>query len=268
MGPFPDTVRLPETAKYCWNAFGARVVRKAELTGTPYRYWSSFAISHCLQQRLSGNIDFLDAGGRDGGTLNLLQALSLRGSYTLMDLDPQMTSRDDSAFEIEVVQSAFRDFKPRRKFDAILFQSCLEYVRGYSEIAWARDCLKPGGFVLATIACKNTRNLYWGVWAQGGRCLLDEKDLAPAFSEAGLRVVSICPLGGAASRTYQLLVHTHVSDFIRRVHRRTVGRLFPGLKKSDPLAPCYRLLNAVAARLDRLLPFWRTGHCVIAERSD
>lgn len=268
MGPPSGAAQWVKPAKYCWDIFRAHAVRKAELAGTPYRYWSSFAISYLLQKRLSGRIDFLDAGGRDGGTLRLLKDLSLHGRYTLMDLEPKMVSDADQDFEIEIVQSSFRDFKPCRKFDAILFQSCLEYVESYSDIAWARDCLRPGGFILATIACKNTRNLYGGVWAQGGRCFLDEQDLAPAFSEIGLRVVSICPLGGAVSRAYQSLVHTHLSDFIRRVHRNTIGRLVPRLKNSDPLSPCYRVLNTITTRLDRLMPFWRTGHCVIVERAD
>ncbi len=253
---------------YCWDIFSVSTVRKSELAGTPYRYWSSFAISSALRKRLSGRVDFLDAGGRDGGTLRLLKGLSLKGTYTLMDLDPKMAQVSDPDFEIQVIRSSFREFKPPRKFDAILFQSCLEYLDANSDIGWAAGCLKPGGFILATIACKNTRNLYWGVWEQGGRHLLDEPDLVPAFAEMGLRVVSICPLGGAASRAYQTVVHTHLSDFIRRVHRATLGRLVPGWRNADPLAPCYRVLNAIAARLDRLLPFWRTGHCVIAERAD
>jgi SAM-dependent methyltransferase len=221
-----------------------------------------------LRQRLSGRIDFLDAGGRDGGTLRLLKDLSLTGTYTLMDLEPKMASQSDPDFEVEAIRSSFQDFKPPRKFDAILFQSCLEYLDSNHDIAWVADCLKPGGFILATIACKNTRNLYWGVWAQGGRHLLDEEDLAPAFAEMGLRITAVYPLGGAASRTYQTLVHTHASDFIRRVHRATLGRVVPGLKSADPVAPCYRVLNALSARVDRVLPFWRTGHCVVAERAD
>src|SRR5579863_1282610 len=166
-------------ARYYWDIFRAPVVRKSELGGTPYRYWSSFGISSVLRERLSGRIDFLDAGGRDGGTLRLLKDLSLKGTYTLMDLEPKMDRAADPDFEIEVVRSSFRDFKPGRKFDAILFQSCLEYIESNTDVAWAAECLKPGGFVLATIGVKDTRKLYWGVWAQGGRHLLDEEDVAP-----------------------------------------------------------------------------------------
>lgn len=255
-------------ARYCWKMFSAPAVRKSELAGTPYRYWNSYAIAYELGQRLSGRVDFLDAGGRDGGTMRLLKDLKLKGSYTLMDLEPKMSTAPDASFEIEVVSSSFAEFRPPRKFDAILFQSCLEYVKSYTEISWAADSLKPGGFVLATIACRNTRWLYWGVWNQGGRCLLDEQDLAHAFAKAGLRVVSVLPLGGAASRAYQSLAHTYLADFIRRVHRKTLGTLAPSLRNIDPMGPCYRVLNAITARLDRLMPFWRTGHCVIAQRLD
>ncbi len=262
---------LPTTAvppaRYYWEIFSTPIVRKSELSGTPYRYWSSFAISSVLSRRLSGRIDFLDAGGRDGGTLKLLKDLSLRGSYTLMDLDPKMERTSDPDFQIQVVQSSFRDFQPPRMFDAILFQSCLEYLDHNTDVAWAAKCLKPGGFVLATIACKDTRNLYWGVWAQGGRHLLDEGDLAPAFAEMGLRVSEVYPLGGAVSRAYQTVVHTHASDFVRRVHRATLGRVAPGLRQVDPMAPVYRVLNTMSARLDRVMPFWRTGHCIVAERA-
>ncbi len=268
MGNPSGTAQGAEPVQYCWDIFSTPLVRKSELGGTPYRYWSSFAISSVLKERLSGRIDFLDAGGRDGGTLRLLKDLSLKGTYTLMDLEPKMTPGKDGDFEVEVFRSSFEDFKPRRQFDAMLFQSCLEYVKSYSEIAWTGKSLKPGGFLLATVACRNTRNLYWGVWEQGGRHLLDEQDLVAEFAQAGLRVVSIWPLGGAASRAYQSVVHTHLSDFIRRVHRRTLGRIVPGLKNADPLAPCYRVLNATTARLDRLLPFWRTGHCIVAVRAD
>jgi len=261
----PSVAARNESARYCWKIFNTEKVRKSELAGTPYRYWSSFAIAYLLEQRLSGRIDFLDAGGRDGGTLELLRGLGLRGTYTLVDLQPRLASRSGGDFEIEVVQSPFRDFRPHRKFDAILFQSCLECVESYADIAWARDCLKPGGFILVTIACKNTRRLYPGFWEQGGRHLLDEGDLAPAFAGIGLRIVWACPLGGAMSRISQFLLHTRFSDFVRRVHGATAAKLFPGIAKIDPLAKLYRLVNLTSARLDRLGPLWRIGHCILLE---
>jgi len=264
----PSVATRDESARYCWQIFNAEKVRKSELGGTPYRYWSSFAIAYLLGQRLSGRIDFLDAGGRDGGTLELLKALALRGTYTLVDLEPKLRSRTVGEFEIEVVRSPFRDFKPHRKFDAILFQSCLECVESYEDIAWARDCLKPGGFILATIACKDTRRLYPGFWEQGGRYLLDERDLAPAFAGIGLRIVWACPLGGAISRICQFLIHTRFSDFVRRVHRATTAKLFPRIEKIDPLAKLYWLVNSTSARLDRLVPLWPIGHCVLLESGE
>ena len=268
MGSPSGPVKGAERTKYCWDIFTAPALRKRELAGTPYRYWSSFAIAYFLKRRLSRRIDFLDAGGRDGGTLSLLKGLSLEGSYTLMDLEPKMASGRDSDFEIEVVRSSFHDFKPRRQYDAILFQSCLEYVESYSDIAWARDCLKPGGFILATVTCRNTRHLYRGVWAQGGRHLLDERDLAPTFAEIGLRVVWICPLGGVVSRAYQTLIFNFLNYVVLAIHQRTIGKLFPKLKNRNPMWSCYRLVNATTALLDRLLPFWRIGHCVVVERAD
>lgn len=267
MGSPTDVLASPEPVRYCWDIFQARGVRRTQLGGTPYRYWSSFAIAYVLQRRLSGRIDFLDAGGRDGGTLELLRNLSLHGSYTCVDLEPKLPPVNTTDFEMTGIRSSFRDFRPARRFDAILFQSCLEYVESYADIAWARDCLKPGGFIVATIACKNTRRLYWGVWAQGGRYLLDERDLAPAFSPYGLRVVWVCPLGGAVGRAYQY-AFAPFSDFVWRVHMKTVARLLPQTRNHMPLVSCYRVLNAILARIDRLLPFWRTGHCVVLERAD
>ena len=255
-------------ARYCWNIFSAPQVRKGELSGTPYRYWSSYAIAYEYSRRLKGKIDFLDAGGRDGGTLRLLADLSLQGTYTLMDLEPKMNPAPRSGFEIEVFQSSFADFQPRRQFDVMQFQSCLEYVKSYKEVAWAANALKPGGFLLATVACRNTRWLYWGVWNQGGHCLLDEEDLAPAFAEAGLKIVHVFPLGGAVSRTYQSVLHTYLGDFVKRVYNKTVGLVIPTQRRADPMRPIYRLLNEMTVRLDRLAPFWRTGHCIIAQRMD
>src|SRR6476646_5267462 len=88
MGPLSDSFQRAKPIQYCWEIFRSPVVRRTELAGTPYRYWSSFAIAYLLEKRLSGRIDFLDAGGRDGGTLSLLKTLGLKGTYTLMDLEP------------------------------------------------------------------------------------------------------------------------------------------------------------------------------------
>jgi SAM-dependent methyltransferase len=268
MGSLPAFGPWVGPVKYCWDIFSAPALRRSELAGTPYRYWSSFAIAYLLKKRLSGRIDFLDAGGRDGGTLSLLRGLGLHGSYTLMDLEPKMTAARHPDFEIEVVRSPFHEFQPTRQYDAILFQSCLEYVESYSDIAWIRKALKPGGFMIATIACKNTRRLYWGVWAQGGRYLLDEEDLAGAFGGIGLKMVWACPLGGAVSRVYQRLIFNSLHYRVMAVHQKTTARLFPNLKQRHPLALAYRPINAAAAVLDRLLPFWRIGHCVVLERAE
>jgi hypothetical protein len=106
------------------------------------------------------------------------------------------------------------------------------------------------------------------VWAQGGRHLLDERDLAPTFAEIGLRVVRVCPLGGAVSRLYQTLIFNWLNYVVLAIHQRTIGKLFPKLKSRNPMWPCYRLVNATTARLDRLLPLWRIGHCIVVERAD
>lgn len=262
------TCRTEAPVGYCWDIFRVPPYRPLELSGTPYRYWSSFAIAHVLQARLAGTIDFLDAGGRDGGTLSLLRSLSLRGTYTLLDLEPKMEPVHQADFAVEVVRGAFRDFQPPRRYDAILFQSCLECVDLDPDIAWVQNCLKPGGFVLATIACRNTRRLYRGFWDQGGTHLLDEEELAPAFRKVGLEVVSIWPLAGAVSRVYQRLVYNFVFYAFTAIHQKAIARWFPRWKTRNPLALCFRMVNPVLARLDRLLPFWRIGHCVVAQRRD
>jgi hypothetical protein len=70
------------------------------------------------------------------------------------------------------------------------------------------------------------------------------------------------------SRIYQRVIYNPVNYLTPAIQKKIIGRLFPKLRNLNPLAPCYRLINSTTALLDRLLPFWRTGHCVILERTD
>src|ERR1017187_9708435 len=49
MGSPSGPVKGAERTKYCWDIFTAPALRKRELAGTPYRYWSSFAIAYFLR---------------------------------------------------------------------------------------------------------------------------------------------------------------------------------------------------------------------------
>ena len=187
--------------RFSFDIFKARGVRQERLHDSPYRFWSTYAIAYVFGQRLSGTVDVLDAGGRDGGTLKLLENLGLRGTYTCMDLVPTMVPPVNSSIEVTVIQSSFADFKPPRQYDAVLFESSLECVEHYQDIAWLRDSLKPNGFAVITLATRNTEYL-WGdfVWKRGGRYYLDYEEIGPAFAAIGLKVVEIIPLVGVSGR--------------------------------------------------------------------
>jgi hypothetical protein len=137
----------------------------------------------------------------------------------------------------------------------VLFESCLTYLADYEDIKWCASCLKDGGFVLATLPCRSAKALYPGVWRHGGRHLLDESELAAAFSRAGLCIVEVIPLGGVISRSWQRISGLH----------RALGRLHPKFRRADLLGPINRLANPLAVNLDRAFRFWRTGHCVVLE---
>jgi hypothetical protein len=139
-----------------FEIFKARGVRQERLHDTPYRFWSTYAIAYVFGQRLSGTVDVLDAGGRDGGTLRLFENLSLSGSYTCMDLAPAVLPVTNSRVKVSVIQSSFADFKPLREYDAVLFESSLECVENYQDIAWLRKSLGPKGFAVITLATRNT----------------------------------------------------------------------------------------------------------------
>ena len=261
----PEAGPKSPVIRYNFEIFKARGVRKDQLSGTPYRYWSSYAIAHVFEERLSGQVNVLDAGGRDGGTLQLLKNLGLRGAYVCLDLKPTMAVNSDPAFEIEIITGEFKHFSPRRCYDTILFQSCLECVEDYKDIAWAATCLKPGGFVLVTLVCRNARRLYRGYWLQGGCYPLDAPELEAAFSRIGLRIVEAFPLGGATSRLCQNLTDNRVVYFAQAIFHHTVGRTAPKLRHADLVGPINRLLNPLSARFDYLFRFWRTGHCIVLQ---
>lgn len=252
-------------AQYNFDIFNARGVRREELNGTPYRYWHSHAIADIFARRLPSTVDILDAGGGDGGTLRLLRNLGLHGTYTCLDRQPAMRVSSDPEFDIDVVASAFDQFRPPRRFDAVLFQGCLECVRDYSEIAWAPDCLKPGGFVVATLHCRNTRRLYRVYRKSGGVYPLDESELEPAFARIGLKIVELIPLGGVAARLCQYVMNSGLAYYPQILLQESAGRIFPGLRKANLIGRANRVLNPLTVRFDHALRFRRIGHCLVLE---
>jgi hypothetical protein len=252
-------------ARYNFDIFNARGVRQEQLNGTPYRYWHSYAIADVFSRRLSGTVDVLDAGGRDGGTLNLLRNLGLHGTFTCLDRQPVVRVLEDPEFEIEVVASEFDEFRPRRQFDAVLFQGCLECVSDYSEIAWLPGCLKPGGFVVATLHCRNTRRLYHVFRKNGCVYSLDEAELEPAFARIGLKIVELMPLGGVAARLCQYVMNSGFAYYPQVLLQRGAGRIFPRLRNANFIAPANRVLNPFTVWLDYALRFRRIGHCLVLE---
>ena len=256
--------KLP-AARYNFDIFSARGVPEDQRNGTPYRYWHSHALAHIFGKRLSGRVDVLDAGGQAGGTLRLLKNLGLEGSYTCLDLKPTMAVSSDPDFEIDIIASAFKDFSPRRSYDAVLFQSCLEFVPDYNAIAWLSGCLKPGGFALVTLHCGNTRRLYQSCRKEGGVYSLDERELEPAFSPIGMRIVELFPLGGATGRLSQYVTNSGLAYYPQLAFHHTIGRIFPKLRHANLIGSVNRILNPMTVRLDRTFHFWRTGHCLVLE---
>jgi len=253
--------------EYNFAIFRARGARTERLYDTAYRYWSTYAITYVFGRRLSGRVDVLDAGGRDGGTLRLLENLNLTGTYTCMDLVPTMVRPTRSNFDIEIVQSSFADFRPTRKYDAVLFESSLDCCGDYREIAWLADCLKPGGFVVVTLGARGTRPLWYGFWDRGGCHVLDRDEIPPAFAAIGLKVVELFPLLGLTSRLAHWLIQIKLAWYCRGVWHKTLARAIPPLARVDPMRLPNRILNEITWRLDRLLPFWRAGHCIVLERA-
>jgi len=263
-GASTDQIR-PLAARYNFGIFNARGVPKEQLNGTPYRYWHSHAIAHIFGNRLSGNVDVLDAGGRDGGTLRLLKGLGLRGTYTCLDLKPMMAVTTDPDFHIETIASSFKDFSPRCRYDAVLFQTCLECVKDYKEIAWVAGCLKPRGFVVATLHCRNTRRLYRAYRNEGGLYPRNEEELTPAFAQIGLRIVELFALGGVTSRLTQYVTNSGAAYYPQTAFHRSVGLLFPELRRANLIGHVNRVLNPLLARMDRVLHFRPIGHCLVLE---
>jgi hypothetical protein len=252
-------------ARYNFDIFNARGVPKEQLNGTPYRYWHAHAIAHIFGKRLSGNVDVLDAGGREGRTLSLLKGLGLHGTYTCLDLKPTMAVTSDPDFEIETIASAFKDFPPRRCYDAVLFQTSLECVKDFGEIAWVTGCLKPRGFVVATLHRRNTRRLYRSYRKEGGLYPRNEEELAPAFAEIGLQVMELFALGGVASRLCQYVTNSGLAYYPQAAFRHTAGRVFPELRHANLMGPVNQVLNPLMARIDRVLHFRPIGHCLLLE---
>jgi hypothetical protein len=258
---------IERVERFNFDIFNASGVRQDRLHDTTYRFWSTFAIAYVFGQRLSGTVDVLDAGGRDGGTLKLLENLSLSGTYTCMDLAPTMLPTTNPRIKTTIVKSSFTDFKPPRQYDAVLFESSLECVEHYQDIAWLRDSLNPKGFALITLATRNTQYL-WGDFPTkgGGRYYLDYEEIAPAFGAIGLKAVGIIPLVGLSGRIANYLLHYYLCPLVRRVFKLTIGRLHPRLAAADPMWWPNRVCSRTSVFLDRLLCFWPVGHCIVLER--
>jgi len=254
--------------RFNFGIFKARGVRQERLHDTPYRFWSTYAIAYVFGRRLSGTVDVLDAGGCDGGTLKLLENLSLSGTYTCLDLAPTMGPPANSSIEVTVIQSSFADFKPPRRYDAVLFESSLECVENYQDVAWLRNSLNPKGFAVITLATRNTEYL-WGDFPTkgGGRYYLDYEEIALVFGAIGLKAVEFIPLVGVSGRLANYLLHNYLCPIVRRVFKITVGRLHPRLAQMDPMWWPNRLISTASVVLDRLLCFWPVGHCIVLERA-
>jgi len=261
-----DVLRRRPADDYVFEIFTARGVRREQLWGSAYRYWSSFALAYVLGRRLSGRIDFLDAGGREGGNVALLENLGLSGHYTCLDLNPVELDRPPGAFEMEYVRSAFADFRPTRRYDAIVFQSSMEFVRLAEDIAWTAGALKPGGFAVVLLITRNARLLYPGFWYSGGNNGRDRDELPAFFDAIGLRIVERMALVGAVGRAVQYLVQLKAGRLLNGAVKRGVGWAFPAIYRTDLMRPFNRVLNPLTAALDRLAPFGRVGHCLVLER--
>ena len=239
-------------------------MRRSRLNGSVYRYWSSYAIAYVLAKRLSGKVDFLDAGGRDGGTIELLRNMSLGGRYTCLDLAPSPVPWKEGNFDVEAVQSRFEDYHPNRQYDVVLFEGSMECVEDCRNISWLGHCLKPGGFVVVTVATKNAaRCMYPGFWKDGGRYGRDRDEVGQEFRQLRLIVEEIIPLVGATGRIMQYMIWMLLGAQVRRLWRKTIGVVWPKLRDIDPMIPVNRLVNETTRRVDRLFPFWRIGHCIV-----
>ncbi len=261
--------RSPSTrpmSDYRFHILKSRGVPSRQLDGTAYRFWSAHAVADVLARRLRGRIDFLDAGGRDGALVELLANLGLSGHYTCLDLAPVEVERPGIPFEIEYVRSSFRDFRPTRRYDAVLFMSSLEFVRDYRDIGWLTEALKPDGFVVATVIVPDTERLYRGFWEAGGRYGRDRDCLVRDFSAVGLETVELYALVGWAGRVAQSLVQLRLMAWQDLVQGLPIRRLYPG-RKVDLTRTFNRIINELTARLDRHLPFGRIGHCIVLQRA-
>jgi SAM-dependent methyltransferase len=165
--------------------------------------------------------------------------------------------------KIEYHQSDFKSYEPVRLYDAVLFESSLEYVDDYQDLSWLRRALKPNGIVIATLVTRNAYHLYRGVYAKGARYYLNEGELPGAFGKIGLRPVEIIPLVGLVGRLVQYPIQrTYFYAGGRRIrdaiHHWTRGRM-----SFDPAAGISRQLNRLSVLLDRLAPLLPVGHCIV-----
>jgi SAM-dependent methyltransferase len=254
-------------ARYNFDIFQEQIVRTDRLDGTVYRYWSTYAIAHVLRKSLhGGRIDFLDAGGRDGGTARLLEEMGFSGRYTCLDLAPVIHMISTDKIKIEYHESDFKSYNPTSLYDAVLFEGSLEFVDDYRDISWLQSALKPNGCIIVTLLTRNAYHLYHGFYANGGRYYLNEEELLGAFGEIGLRPVETIPLVGLAGRLVQYLIQR---NHFYAAGRRISGAIYHwtgGRMSFDPAAGISRQLNRLSVFSDRLTPLWPVGHLIVLRR--
>lgn len=256
------------TPRYDFSIFRASGVRRERLNGSVYRFWTSYAIAAELGERLSGNVDFLDVGGRDGGTLDLLENLKLSGSYTCIDLEPTLERGQRGGWEVNAHACDYRTFRPERLYDAVLFENALEFAGDYSrDLAWVAPALKPDGFVLATCVSPDTRVLYHRFVEQGGSHLRTAQELLAAFAPIGLRVERLYPVVGVVGRSAQYLLQSMLGPVIGGAWNRTLGRLSPGLRDYNPVLAFNRLINIATVPADYLFRTRPVGHVMVLRKS-
>ena len=254
-------------SNYVFKIFSTRGVRFGRLLDTIYRFWSSYAITYEFRRRLAGQIDFLDVGGRDGGTLRLLHALGLGGSYTCMDLKPDLQQGRRLGFDVEAVSADYKTFQTDKSFDAVLFESSLEFSDNYgADLSWLAGALKDNGFALVTVITPGTSGLYPGFYAAGGFNGISHDQIKPAFEVVGLKVDSCYPLMGRAGRLGQYYLQLKLGRIIKGLWNKSIGALFPICRQYNPVLLYNLLINVASVPLDFLFRGNPVGHCIVLQK--
>ena len=243
-------------------------MRGERLNGSVYRFWTSHAITAELGRRLSGTVDFLDVGGRDGGTLDLLENLGITGTYTCIDLEPTLAPEERDGWQTIAHTCDYRAFRPKCRYDVILFENTLEFAEDYvRDLAWIDTALTDDGFVLATNVSPDTRKLYSYYFDRGGFHGRTAQELVAGFESIGLRVERLYPVVGLVGRSAQYLLQSGLGPLIGGAWNRTIGRLFPVCRKYNPVLAFNRLINLATLPADYLFRTRPMGHVVILRKN-